>query len=198
MFEPDADLLTKLCFETFDSLPTTRKPILGKEWTVLSCIVKYNHDKKETEVVAMGTGKRFNIIPLRKIKNFTAYNDLNSQTGTKCIGRSSMSAEGDILNDCHAEIMCRRGFLRYIYEEIVAESANSIFSFNDVQKKFKISKNISFHFVTTYGPCGDASIFKNEEITEKIEDNQSFQDRIPKPSTNCTGAKIITKTTEVQ
>lgn len=94
-----------------------------------------------------------------------------------------MSAEGEILNDIHAEIMCRRGFLCYIYDEIiVAESANSIFSFNDVKRKFEISKNISFHFVTTYGPCGDASIFKNEEITEKIDDdNQSFQDRIPKP-----------------
>lgn len=62
MFEPDADQLTKLCFETFDTLPTTRKPTLGKEWTVLPCFVKYNHDKKETKVMAMGTGKRLNII----------------------------------------------------------------------------------------------------------------------------------------
>lgn len=54
---PEADRLVKICFETFESLLKKGKPSLGKEWTVLSCIAKYNHVSKEIEVVSLGTGK---------------------------------------------------------------------------------------------------------------------------------------------
>lgn len=54
---PEADRLVEICFKTFESLSKKGKPILGKEWTVLSCIAKYNHISKEIGVVALGTGK---------------------------------------------------------------------------------------------------------------------------------------------
>lgn len=56
-FAPDANRISAICLEKFESLPKTGKPILGKEWTVLSAIVKFDHSSKEFEVVAMGTGK---------------------------------------------------------------------------------------------------------------------------------------------
>lgn len=54
---PEANVIAEICLKKFDSLAKTGKPIYGKEWTVLTCIVQYNHSSKEMEVVALGTGK---------------------------------------------------------------------------------------------------------------------------------------------
>lgn len=139
-----------------DRLKKTGKPN-ENEWTVLACIVKYEHQTDQIEVVSMGTG-------------------------TRSIGRSFIDKEGLTLNDSHAEVVCRRGFLLYLYNEIfkTIDNDNSIFSFNDIKKKFEVSSNISFHFVTSFQPCGDASIFC---IEPKLQ--------------NFTGAKLIQKNTEV-
>lgn len=116
-----------------------------------------------------------------------------------------MSRTGDTLNDSHAEVMCRRGLLRYLYEQIERATANenSIFTFNDTTNKFKISSNISFHFFTTHAPCGDASIFSHSLDSDtdlnpkrlKIDALQNVE------SIGCsvsfTGAKIIYKSMDV-
>lgn len=188
MIVPDADRLTKICYQTFESISKTGKPILDKEWTVFSCIVKYEHQTKDLEVVSLGTG-------------------------TRCIGRSLMSNLGDKLNDSHAEVMCRRGFLLYLYNEItkcIESTETSIFSFNNVKKKFEILTNISFHFVTTFAPCGDASIFNIEpsECDKIAEPSESKRHKLEHPVdetaddhsqklANFTGAKLISKNTEV-
>lgn len=120
-----------------------------------------------------------------------------------------MSKNGDTLNDSHAEVMCRRGFLRYLYEQIDHSIAKreSIFSFNECTKTFKISEKCSFHFFTTHAPCGDASIYSTEidhsepEVKRaKIETNineDSVGECISTTVTNFTGAKIIYKNTDV-
>lgn len=130
-------------------------------------------------------------------------------TGTKCISKSVMSTCGDILNDSHAEVMCRRGFLRYLLEQIdlAMSQNNSIFSFNHSSRKFNISSDISFHFFTTHSPCGDASIYatpnenqKSPAKRPKLElplHEESIGICISSEAANFTGAKIIGKTTDV-
>ncbi|XP_022100943.1 tRNA-specific adenosine deaminase 1-like isoform X2 [Acanthaster planci] len=86
-------------------------------------------------------------------------------TGTKCIGRSKMSKEGDIINDSHAEVLARRAFLRYLYEQLqAARSGNqeSIFTSPDQDRLCSLKNSIKFHFFTSQTPCGDASIFPKE------------------------------------
>lgn len=137
--------IASLSLEQFHKLPKTGKPN-GKEWTVLSTIVKEDTTKC-LDVVALGTG-------------------------SKCIGKSSMSKKGDILNDSHAEIICRRSFLRYLYFEIdnTFQNKNSIFTLSE-DKKCLLKPDVKFHFFSTHVPCGDAAIFPkqtDEDVGEQI------------------------------
>lgn len=129
--------ITNLCYNFFSTLPKTGKP-KSDEWTVLSCIVKSSFGL-ELEVVSLGTG-------------------------SKCIGVQKMSPKGDILNDSHAEIMARRGFLRYLYEqiELAFKSKMSIFIVNSDQK-CALKPDLSFHLFTSQSPCGDGSIVEGKD-----------------------------------
>lgn len=120
-----------------------------------------------------------------------------------------MSQNGDTLNDSHAEVMCRRGFVRYLIEQINQAIAAdcSIFSFNELSRKFQMKQDISFHFVTTHAPCGDASIYgadasdvctDDEPAAKKLKIHQNDDDPIGVClSSNFTGAKVICKNTDV-
>lgn len=54
---PDPNRLGKICFESFESIPKTGKPIRNTEWTVMSCIAMYQHDLNQIDVIAIGTGR---------------------------------------------------------------------------------------------------------------------------------------------
>ncbi|KAF5294454.1 hypothetical protein FQR65_LT01580 [Abscondita terminalis] len=126
--------IATLSINHFNNLSKKGKPNT-KEWTVLSCIVKENTATKHFEVVALGTG-------------------------SKCIGKSKMSSKGDVVNDSHAEVICRRAFIRYLYEELNFKRTD-LFLSNNVLNEF-----VRFHFFTTHMPCGDAAIFAKQDPVE--------------------------------
>ncbi|XP_028304113.1 LOW QUALITY PROTEIN: tRNA-specific adenosine deaminase 1 [Gouania willdenowi] len=136
----DADEVARLCYERFRSLPRRGKPEAGREWTLLAAVLKVTRDgdpsSAEMEVVSMGTG-------------------------TKCIGRTAMSPSGDVLNDSHAEVIARRGCVRYLIQELheaVSSRSSCVFSPADQEGKWKLHTGVSFIFFTSHTPCGDASI----------------------------------------
>lgn len=111
-----------------------------------------------------------------------------------------MSAKGDILNDSHAEVMCRRGFLRYLYSQIaMVKDSTSIFTLNRETKTLELNADVSFHLFTTHGPCGDASIFNNISDGSVMANDGEIPSKKRKLSEssvethneNFTGAKII-------
>lgn len=166
------DKIAQMCLEHFTLLPKSGKPNT-QEWTILSCIVLEKNSC--FSVVALGTG-------------------------SKCIGQTKMSCSGDILNDSHAEIMCRRSFLRFLYEEMLGNS--SLLIFDEHVTKFKVSSDAKFHFFTTHVPCGDCAIFSKqstEEFGEVIEDANQEQEEIPSKKLKLeeaifrTGAKCLVK-----
>lgn len=53
---PDPNRLGQICLESFEHLPKTGKPKCNTEWTVLSCIAQHQHDTREVNVIAIGTG----------------------------------------------------------------------------------------------------------------------------------------------
>lgn len=135
--------IAEKCIEIYNKLPKTGKPI-DKEWTVLSCVVKLEN-KNNFEVVSLGTG-------------------------SKCIGATKMCSKGLILNDSHAEIMARRGFLVYLYKNIekTIQKQPSIFILEN--GKYILRNNIQFVFYSSQLPCGDASIISKSEDEQDVGD----------------------------
>ncbi|XP_048728117.2 tRNA-specific adenosine deaminase 1-like [Ostrea edulis] len=143
--EKFADKVADLCYAKYQSLPKKGKPQRDKEWTLLSCVV-LTRNAKEMRVVSLGTG-------------------------TKCIGKSKLSPEGDTVSDCHAEIVARRAFLRYLYAELTeaySDRKSQIFDAPDsTSNKCQLKSGIHFHFFSSHTPCGDASIFPKDVLSEK-------------------------------
>lgn len=174
------DKVVEACFKLYDKTPKSGKPA-ENEWTVLSCIVKYETAHQEIEVVSLGTG-------------------------SKCVGATKMSPRGDILNDSHAEVFARRGFLLYLYENIERALRHecSVFSYNN--GRFEIKNGIEFVFYSSQLPCGDASIIPKSENKElfgdilqtnkrKLEDSSQTEHKKAKlEDIHRTGAKCLPHT----
>lgn len=135
-----ADNVAKLCYERFRQLPRRGKPEPGREWTLLAAVLQITRGADPlsvaVEVVSLGTG-------------------------TKCVGQTSMSPSGDVLNDSHAEVIARRGCIRYLIQELrgaVSGRASSVFCAADERGKWRLRPGVSFLLFCSHTPCGDASI----------------------------------------
>lgn len=53
---PIANRISKLCFKKFEDLSKTGKPVVGKEWTVYTCVLQLNECNDELKVVSLSTG----------------------------------------------------------------------------------------------------------------------------------------------
>lgn len=136
------DSVAKLCIEKYNSLKKTGKPA-AHEWTVLSGIILKDADGS-LHLVALATG-------------------------TKCLGElelinNSREERGSRLSDSHAEVLTRRAFVRYLYDQVdltLSDSESTIFKRND-KNDMELNNNVSFHFFSSQTPCGDCSIFPKE------------------------------------
>ena len=80
-------------------------------------------------------------------------------TGTKCISGESISESGLAVNDCHAEIIARRAFLRYLYAQLSLHAKGPSIFEQDSSGMLAVKAGISFHLYISTSPCGDARVF---------------------------------------
>ena len=107
-----ADKIADLCHKYFENvIPAKGKPQLGKEWTVLSAIVKDNSLNSVAgdgdNVLNSVTGDKGNVLN-------SVFEVVALGTGTKCLGQSEESADGDLVHDSHAEVVAKRAFVLYL------------------------------------------------------------------------------------
>ncbi|NWV14309.1 DSRAD deaminase, partial [Ptilonorhynchus violaceus] len=86
-------------------------------------------------------------------------------TGNRCVKGEELSLKGETVNDCHAEIISRRGFVRFLYSELMkydpsnpSSAEESIFE-QAGGKKLKIKSSVTFHLYISTAPCGDGALF---------------------------------------
>ncbi|XP_061572871.1 double-stranded RNA-specific adenosine deaminase [Cololabis saira] len=97
-------------------------------------------------------------------------------TGNRCVKGEELSLKGDTVNDCHAEIISRRGFIRFLYNELlkhVEGADDSIFEPAE-ENKLRIKSDITFHLYISTAPCGDGALF-DKSCSEAGDENQDHQ-----------------------
>jgi len=112
---------------------SVKEKISGRK--VVACMIQENSYNNIKFVVALGSGNR-------------------------CITGERLSLEGKVVNDSHAEIVCRRAFQRYLYSQVECsfENKHSIFE-QKMNGPAKLKDGISFHLYISTAPCGDGALF---------------------------------------
>ncbi|NXH53267.1 DSRAD deaminase, partial [Rhabdornis inornatus] len=133
------DQMAMLSHQRFNSLTARiQHSLLGRK--ILAAIIMRRGNKGLGVVVSIGTGNR-------------------------CVKGEELSLKGETVNDCHAEIISRRGFVRFLYSELMkydpsnpSSAEESIFE-QAGGKKLKIKSSVTFHLYVSTAPCGDGALF---------------------------------------
>nr|DBA13881.1 TPA: hypothetical protein GDO54_004907 [Pyxicephalus adspersus] len=82
-------------------------------------------------------------------------------TGNRCVKGEELSLRGETVNDCHAEIIARRGFIRFLYDQLMKYNPdtpeNNIFE--ESEELLRIRPSVTFHLYISTAPCGDGALF---------------------------------------
>ena len=86
-------------------------------------------------------------------------------TGSKSISGVNLSLDGKSLNDCHAEILARRGLVSFLYDQLESFASNpeeTILELagnrDNLPPRLKVKPQFAFHLYVSSTPCGDAGI----------------------------------------
>ncbi|KAH9850063.1 adenosine deaminase/editase, partial [Lenzites betulinus] len=81
-------------------------------------------------------------------------------TGSKCLPAARLPKEGDALHDSHAEVLARRGFIRWLLEEIgrlCSLDGTSYWLSKHEDGTFSLREEAELDMYISTVPCGDAS-----------------------------------------
>ncbi|XP_064899048.1 double-stranded RNA-specific adenosine deaminase [Columba livia] len=133
------DQLAMLSHQRFNALTARiQHSLLGRK--ILAAIIMRRGDKGLGVVVSIGTGNR-------------------------CVKGEELSLKGETVNDCHAEIISRRGFMRFLYSELLkynpadpSSTQQSVFEPAE-GNRLRIKSGVTFHLYISTAPCGDGALF---------------------------------------
>ncbi|KJH44191.1 hypothetical protein DICVIV_09792 [Dictyocaulus viviparus] len=100
-------------------------------------------------------------------------------TGSKGLRGDMLSLCGCSVNDCHAEVITRRGLLRFLYAQVllyIQDPSKSIFLKNPETEKLTLRKGLSFHMFVNTVPCGNARVNSLIDYTHGNKNDLSTND----------------------
>jgi len=124
--------------------------------------------EKYNEVFALSTFAKRKVLAAFVVTSKNRSEVICLSTGSKCINGEALSMCGASLNDCHAEILARRGLVHWLYDQLELACANeeSIF-FKSKDGGFELEADVHFDMYISTAPCGDSRLFAlHEEVTE--------------------------------
>ncbi|KAL8618940.1 hypothetical protein ACOMHN_020359 [Nucella lapillus] len=82
-------------------------------------------------------------------------------SGNRCITGDQLSLEGNTVNDSHAEIITRRGFLRFLYQQLLQYKDGQHHDLFEPgsRGKLRMKNGVTFHLYISTAPCGDGALF---------------------------------------
>ncbi|ORY41034.1 adenosine deaminase/editase [Rhizoclosmatium globosum] len=105
------------------------------------------------------------------------------RTGVKCLSHS-LATEGrnKVVADGHAEVLCRRAFIRFLLHQMILAFKNekSIFTRTPPGSQYPLVLSVpttTFHMYISQSPCGDASMTSLDETQTEDERSQNESKR---------------------
>ncbi|KAM7287334.1 double-stranded RNA-specific adenosine deaminase [Ixodes scapularis] len=98
-------------------------------------------------------------------------------TGSRCITGEQLSQDGTVVNDSHAEVITRRSFLRFLYQQLKSYGPgkeHAILEPTEDGEKIRMKPDVTFHLYISTAPCGDGALFAH---TTKPDDKNKTQDQ---------------------
>ncbi|KAM4014623.1 double-stranded RNA-specific adenosine deaminase [Anomaloglossus baeobatrachus] len=141
------DQIAMLSHHKFNSLTARiQNSLLGRK--ILAAIIMKRNSEDLGTVVSIGTGNR-------------------------CVKGEELSLRGETVNDCHAEIIARRGFIRFLYDQLMKYNPDSpedtIFEESEGEL-LRIRPGVTFHLYISTAPCGDGALFDKSCSDQPIVD----------------------------
>ena len=116
--------------KTYSSLPRKGKPG-DNEWTVLAGIVLQ--------------------LPSQPLQT------VSLATGTKCLSADRMLLSGEAINDSHAEVLARRGFIRFALSQL-KQPSSTLWQPGPHGAPYQLDPAAQLHLYISEVPCGEASM----------------------------------------
>lgn len=188
MQELKDDIVNRV-IEMHDKLSWNRNP---KEWAVLAAIVAVYNTSEDAATSVVGKNEEedeasFSSSSISIGKSKRAFEIISIATGSKCCSPNIMKdRELCHVRDCHAEILAKRGLMKYLYSEIddwiiqehnkttsavatskikhkVATPEKRLLEFVCINEEtnlpqFRLKQSIDLILYISDSPCGDASI----------------------------------------
>ena len=99
-------------------------------------------------------------------------------SGSKCISSHKLSDNGTTVQDCHAEVVARRAFMRYLYSQArnALSRANTSILEQVGSGRLRLKSTIRIHLYISTPPCGDATeCTRTDGIRGQVEPTGSGQ-----------------------